>query len=93
MMGFGPNALKTDDITKQEVIEDLLAEAEANDYITFPLIDSLKLGNFGAKNFRVADLISDKSSGGRGPNSNDKTAWKNSGIKQSNPTVKYYKVD
>ena len=93
MMGFGPNALKTDDITKQEVIEDLLAEAEANDYITFPLIDSLKLGNFGAKNFRVADLISDKSSGGRGPNSNDKTAWKNSGIKESNPTVKYYKVD
>ena len=93
MMGFGPNALKTDDITKKEVIDVLLAEAQANPYITLPLIDSLKLGNFGAKNFRVADLISEKSSGGRGPNSNDKTAWKNSGIKESNPTVKYYKVD
>ena len=92
MLGFGPNALKTEDTQTQEIIGELIAEAEANPYVTLPLIKSLQLANFGAKNFRVGDLISEKSSGGRGPNSQDKTAWKNSGIKESNPTVKYYKV-
>tara|TARA_R100001509_G_scaffold67900_3_gene37697 strand:- start:54 stop:9431 length:9378 start_codon:yes stop_codon:yes gene_type:complete len=92
MLGFGPNALKTEDTQTQEIIGELIAEAEANDHITLPLIKSLQLANFGAKNFRAGNLISEKSSGGRGPNSQDKTAWKNSGIKESNPTVKYYKV-
>jgi len=92
MLGFGPNALKTEDTQTQEIIGELIAEAESNPYITLPLIKSLQLANFGAKNFRVYDLNKEGSSGGRGPTSSDKTIWKNSGIKETDATVKYYKV-
>ena len=38
MLGFGANALKTEDAQTQEIIGELIAEAEANPYITLPLI-------------------------------------------------------
>ena len=88
MLGFGPNALKTDDTQMQEIIGEFIAEAEANDYITTPLIKSLQLANFGAKNFRAFSLQKEKG----GPSKTEKADFKKSGLKSVNPRAKYYKV-
>ena len=88
MLGFGANALKTDDTQMQEIIGEFIAEAEVNDYITTPLIKSLQLANFGAKNFRAFNLQKEKG----GPSKTEKAEFKKSGLKSVNPRAKYYKV-
>ena len=88
MLGFGANALKTDDTQMQEIIKEFIAEAEVNDHITTPLIKSLQLANFGAKNFRAFSLQKEQG----GPSKAEKAEFKKAGLKSVNPRAKYYKV-
>ena len=84
MLGFGSNALQTNDTQMQEIIEEFLAEAEVNDHITTSLIKSLQLANFGAKNFWAFDL--------KKQTKNERADFEKSGLKSVNPRAKYYKV-
>ena len=84
MLGFGSNALQTNDTQMQEIIGEFLAEAEVNDYITTSLIKSLQLANFGAKNFRAFALQKQTKT--------EKADFEKSGLKSVNPRAKYYKV-
>jgi len=84
MLGFGSNALQTNDTQMQEIIGEFLAEAEVNDHITTSLIKSLQLANFGAKNFRAFALQKQTKT--------EKADFEKSGLKSVNPRAKYYKV-
>ena len=89
MLGYGANALKTDDTQMQDIIEEFVEEVAVNPFMPVELLESLNLANFGAKSFRAFDLQKQKG----GPNKTEKADFKKSDLKSPiNPRAKYYKV-